>query len=50
MYEKATLTYAGQAKELVLGITVNGPDPDGRDFPYLFEFMDDEQFNDFNLA
>jgi len=38
MYEKAIVQYAGTARSVILGISMYGADPDGRDFPFPFEF------------
>jgi hypothetical protein len=41
MYEKPQLTKAGYAGDVVLGISMLGPDPDGSSIPAEFEFADD---------
>jgi len=41
MYEKATVLYACAASSVILGISMYGADPDGRDFPVPFEFEED---------
>jgi len=41
MYQKAKIVYAGAADKVILGISMYGGDPDGRDFPFPFEFADD---------
>jgi hypothetical protein len=41
MYEKPKLIKAGYAGNVVLGISMQGADPDGGAMPWEFEFADD---------
>jgi len=41
VYEKPSLIHVGDAKDVVLGITAQGSDPDTRFFIDIFQFLED---------
>jgi hypothetical protein len=50
MYELPTITYIGEAKDVVLGIAAIGSDLDGTWVNSSFEFMDDGGAAEFSLS
>jgi hypothetical protein len=50
VYELPTITYMGEAKNVVLGIAAIGSDLDGTWVNSAFEFMDDGGGSGFSLS